>query len=68
MSEKFEVSKKDFLEFKISSLEAKMSEIEVSIAKFKQKKLDLQNEIREIKETNRDVFPARGRKKKSEVQ
>ena len=67
MSEKFEVSKKEFLGFKISKLEEKMNEIDASIAKLKEKKLDLKNEIQEIKEANRDIFPARGRRKKSEA-
>ena len=67
MSEKFEVSKKEFLGFKISKLEASMDEIDASIAKLKQKKADLKNEIQGIKEANRDVFPARGRRKKSEA-
>lgn len=67
MSEKFEVSKKEFLGFKISKLEAQMNEIDANIAKLKQKKADLKNEIQGIKEANRDVFPARGRRKKSEA-
>ena len=65
MPETFEVSKKEFLEFKITKLEAKMSEIDKNIAKLKQKKLDIAEEIKKIKEDNRDVFPARGRKKKA---
>lgn len=65
MSEKFEVSKKEFLQFQISKLEAKMDEIDKSIAKMKQKKLDVAEEIKQVKENNRDVFPARGRKKKA---
>lgn len=43
-----------------------MSEIDASIEKLKEKKLGMKNEIQEIKEANRDVFPARGRKKKAE--
>lgn len=66
MSETFEVSKKEYLEFQISKLEMKIKEIDSSIEKLKEKKLDLKNEIQEIKEANRDVFLARGRKKKAE--
>lgn len=65
MSEKYEVSKKEFLNFKIAKLEMKMSEIDKNIAKLKQNKIDISEEIKKIKEENRDVFPARGRKKKA---
>ncbi len=63
MPETFEVSKKEFLQFQIGKLEAKMSEIDSSIEKMKLKKQALKDEIQGIKEANRDVFPARGRKK-----
>lgn len=65
MSETFEVSKKEFLQFQISKLEEKMDEIDKNIQKMKQKKQDIADEIKQIKENNRDVFPARGRKKKA---
>ena len=42
-----------------------MSEIDKNIAKLKQNKIDISEEIKKIKEENRDVFPARGRKKKA---
>lgn len=66
MSEKYEVSKKEFLQFQIGKLEAKMAELDASVEKIKQKKQALKDEIQGIKEANRDVFPARGRKKKAE--
>jgi hypothetical protein len=66
MSDKYEVSKKEFLQFQIGKLEAKMAEFDASLEKIKQKKQALKDEIQGIKEANRDVFPARGRKKKAE--
>lgn len=64
MSETIEVPKKEYLGFQISKLELKINDIDANIEKLKQKKLAIKNEIQKIKENNRDVFPARGRKKK----
>ena len=66
MSETFEVPKKEYLEFQISKLESNISDVDASIEKLNKKKLALKEEIQKIKEDNRDVFPARGRKKKAE--
>lgn len=64
MQEKFEVSKKEFLEFQIMKKEFDITKIDEQIAKLKSDKEKIKDEINAIKENNRDVFPARGRKKK----
>lgn len=65
MQEKIEVSKKDFFQFQISKKEVDMAKIEDQIAKLKEKKEKMKAEISAIRESNRDLFPARGRKKKA---
>jgi hypothetical protein len=63
--ETFEVSKKEYLGFQISKKEAEIAKADSDIEKLKRKKEKLKEEIRTIKEENRDVFPARGRKRQS---
>jgi len=60
MSETYEVSKKEYLQFQISKMEVEMENIDKEIEKLKQKKLTIKDEIQGIKEANRDIFPARG--------
>lgn len=66
MSETFEVSKEEYLQFKVSQLEQKIADVDANIEKYKQKKQAFKDEIDQIKEANRDVFPLRGRRKKAE--
>ncbi len=61
--EKYEVTKKEFLTFQINKKELDMNKIDDQIAALKEKKAAIKEEIMAIKEANRDVFPARGRKK-----
>lgn len=61
--EKYEVTKKEFLEFQINKKELDMAKIDEKIEALKAEKIALTDEIRAIKENNRDIFPARGRKK-----
>ena len=63
MAEKYEVSKKEFLEFQINKKELDMNKIDTQIESLKKKKIALKEEIAQIKADNRDLFPARGRKK-----
>lgn len=61
--EKYEVTKKEYLTFQINKKEIDMNKIDDQIAALKEKKAVIKEEITAIKEANRDVFPARGRKK-----
>ncbi len=63
MAEKYEVSKKEFLEFQINKKELDISKIDAQIESLKQKKAAMKDDIAQIKADNRDTFPARGRKK-----
>ncbi len=61
--DKYEVTKKEFLEFQINKKESDMAKVDEKIETLKAEKSALADEIKAIKENNRDIFPARGRKK-----
>jgi chaperonin cofactor prefoldin len=61
--EKIEVSKKEFLQFQIQEKTEKIEKLDNDIKKLIHKRSSLETEVKEIRANNRDVFPARGRKK-----